>query len=142
MPGRTHVAKIFRCINLTLSYYFWAHWLEAGRHSTDCAKIFRCINLTLSHYFWAQWLEAGRHTAWVCVRIRLFIVFYGWRYEPNPKLEHIPPPPQPPLFSARDPRISSDAEEDARTSRQALRQTQGITLTQALTREGRPQLSV
>ncbi|CAL4172226.1 unnamed protein product, partial [Meganyctiphanes norvegica] len=27
-------------------------------------RIFHCINLTLSHYFWAQWLEAGRHTAW------------------------------------------------------------------------------
>ncbi|CAL4134974.1 unnamed protein product [Meganyctiphanes norvegica] len=55
-------------------------------HSKEVANIFRCINLTLSHYFWDQWLEAGRHTAQVCVRIRLFIAFYvaiskGLRYE-------------------------------------------------------------
>ncbi|CAL4234898.1 unnamed protein product [Meganyctiphanes norvegica] len=114
-------------------------------HSRDVAKIFCCINLTLSHYFWAQWLEAERHTAQVCVRIRLFFAFYvavsqGLRYKVKSKTRTHPlPPPQPPLFSAHDVRIFSDAEEDARTSRQAL---QSITLTQALTQEGRPQLSV
>ncbi|CAL4124832.1 unnamed protein product [Meganyctiphanes norvegica] len=46
MQGLTHVAKIFHCINLTLSHYFWAQWLEAGRYT---ARVF-CDKFYLRKY--------------------------------------------------------------------------------------------